>query len=87
MKEDDSIPGFEEVLCRRCPPGTSGEVVDETHGLILERNSGPPGCDQHYAVVQRKMFFDKGLGNGHMGMQGLRWGIGSEVVTVGVDRT
>ena len=52
VQEDHGVPGFEEIFGGGGAAGAGGKVVDEAHGLVLEGDGGPAGCDEDDSTVR-----------------------------------
>lgn len=66
MEEYDRIALCKEVFCRYCTTRTGGEVVDEAHSLVLERDSRSARSDKDDWTPIRSMAIDEFLSSGHL---------------------
>lgn len=62
MEKDDGVAGFQEIFGGGSATGTGGEVVDESDGLVFERDGGSAGCYEHHSSIRLVVVGDECFG-------------------------
>lgn len=83
VQEDHRIPLLQEIFGRRRAPRARGEIVDEAHRLVLERNGRASGGDEDDAPVRLDVVGDEGAGEGFVVLERFGRRVAAEVVRFG----